>query len=110
MGVLDLHVDWSYLDEYTPFIDPDQVETSTIEDRSLLNARLSLSEISFGGDNQLSIALWGKNLTDEEYRINTIPFGGVDQRLDPTGDVGVGWTVSYMGEPRTYGVEVTYDF
>jgi iron complex outermembrane receptor protein len=110
MGVLDLHVDWSYLDEYTPFIDPDQVKTSTIEDRSLLNARLSLGEMSFGGDNQLSIALWGKNLTDEEYRINTIPFGGVDQRLDPSGDVGVGWTVSYMGEPRTYGVEVTYDF
>ena len=26
------------------------------------------------------------------------------------GGSGVGWTTSYFGEPRTYGVELTYSF
>jgi iron complex outermembrane receptor protein len=85
------------------------VRASQIDDRSLVNARLALSEIELGG-GMLQFALWGQNLTDEDYRINTIPFGGVDQRVDPNGGSGVGWTTSYFGEPRTYGVELTYSF
>ncbi len=108
-GTWDLHVDYSYLDEYTPFIDPDQVAASQIDDRWLLNARLAITEISMG-DGNLVMALWGQNLTDEDYRINTIPFGGVDQRVDPNGASGVGFTTSYFGDPRTYGFEVTYNF
>jgi len=44
----------------------------------------------------LKLSLWGKNLTDEDYRINGIPaqFGAVN----------------YYGDPRSYGVDVTYDF
>jgi iron complex outermembrane receptor protein len=109
-GIWDIHVDFNYTDEYVPYIDPDQVETSSIDDRSLVNARLALSEIPVPGDGSLLIALWGQNITDEEYRINTIPFGGVDQRVDPNGGSGVGWTTSYFGAPRTYGVELTYTF
>ena len=109
-GTWDFHVDVNYTDDYVPYIDPDQVETSQIDDRTLVNARLALSEIPFPGDGTLLVALWGQNLTDEDYRINTIPFGGVDQRVVADGGSGVGWTTSYFGEPRTYGVELTYSF
>lgn len=109
-GTWDLHADYSYTDDYVPYIDPDQVASSMIDDRFLVNARLALSDIPLGDNGSLLIALWGQNLTDEDYRINTIPFGGVDQRVDPNGGSGVGWTTSYFGAPRTYGVELSYSF
>ncbi len=108
-GTWDLNVDYSYLDDHVPYIDPDQNAASQLDDRSLVNARLALSDVALG-DGSLVVALWGQNLTDEEYRINTIPFGGVDQRVDPNGGSGVGWTTSYFGDPRTYGIEVSYEF
>lgn len=109
-GNLDFHIDWNFTDDYTPFIDPDQVETSQIKNYQVWNARLSLTDIPVGEDMAFRVSLWGKNLTDTEYRVNTIPFGGVDQRVDPMGGNGVGWTTSYFGEPRTFGVEARFDF
>ena len=108
-GIWELHMDYTYLDDHVPFIDPDQVAASQLEDRSLLNARLALAEVALG-QGSLAVAVWGKNITDEDYRINTIPFGGVDQRVDPNGGSGVGWTTSYFGDPRTYGLELSYQF
>ncbi|MCB1842793.1 MAG: TonB-dependent receptor [Halioglobus sp.] len=108
-GTWSLNVDYSYLDDHVPYIDPDQNAASQLDDRSLVNARLALSDVALG-DGSLVVALWGQNLTDEEYRINTIPFGGRDQRVDPNGASGVGWTTSYFGDPRTYGLEVSYQF
>jgi iron complex outermembrane receptor protein len=109
-GTWGLNVTYTYLDEYVPYFDPDQNAASEIDSRSLLNARLALTEIPVGDSGNLEIALWGQNLTDEDYRINTIPFGGVDQRVDPNGGSGVGWTTSYFGDPQMYGVDVTYSF
>lgn len=108
-GEWALHVDYSYLDDYVPYIDPDQNDVSQIDSRSLFNARLALTQVELG-HGSLDVALWGKNLTDEDYRINTIPFGGVDQRIDPNQGSGVGFATSYFGDPRTYGLEVTYNF
>ena len=48
------------------------------------------------GDGRITVAAWGKNLTDETYRVNTLPF--------------LIWTASYFGDPRTYGLEISYDF
>jgi iron complex outermembrane receptor protein len=42
------------------------------------------------------VALWGRNLDDELYRVNIIPFFGEE--------------VSQFGPPRTYGVDFTYRF
>ena len=89
-------LDWSYQDDYVPYVNPVQNAVSQIESYDLLNARLTLSEIPVGDGQSLQIAAWGKNLTDEDYRVSTIPFGL--------------WTVSYFGEPRTYGVELSYQF
>ncbi len=62
----------------------------------LVNARLSWNGImgtSFSG------ALFGKNLTDEEYFVGGMPLGA-----------SLGHNGAVVGEPRTYGVELTYQF
>jgi iron complex outermembrane receptor protein len=43
-----------------------------------------------------SVAIWGKNVTDELYRVNIISFFGEE--------------VSQFGPPRTYGMDVTFKF
>jgi iron complex outermembrane receptor protein len=53
--------------------------------------------IAFGPEDRAwSVAVWGKNLTDELYRVNIIPFAGEE--------------ISQFGAPRTYGVDVTLRF
>lgn len=95
-GNLDLHVDWSYNDDYVPYIEPSQNATAQIESYDIVNASLILSEVPVGSDMKMQFSLWGKNLTDEEYRQNTIPFGL--------------WTVSYFGAPVTYGFDARLNF
>jgi iron complex outermembrane receptor protein len=96
-GTLTGRLDWSYQDEYVHYVNPNQNATSLLDSYHLLNGRLTLSEIQVGDGQTLQIAAWGKNLTDEDYRVSTIPL--VDM-----------WTVSYFGEPRTYGLELSYQF
>ena len=94
-GVLRGYLNYSYVDDFVPYTNPSQNATSMIDGRGLLNGRLTLAEIPLSG-NTLELALWGKNLTDEDYRLNTIPFGT--------------WTASYFGDPRTYGVQASIQF
>lgn len=62
------------------------------DDYAQVDGRISLSP-----ENQnWSIALWGRNLTDEDYRANVIEFLGGD--------------VSLYNPPRMYGLEVGYRF
>jgi iron complex outermembrane receptor protein len=58
----------------------------------LLDARIGLSS----DDKSWSVSLWGKNLTDELYRVNIISFFGEE--------------VSQFGAPRTYGLDLTLKF
>lgn len=58
----------------------------------LLDGRIGLNP----EDRNWTVALWGRNLTDEEARANVIEFLG--------GDVGL------YNPPRTYGVEFGYRF
>jgi iron complex outermembrane receptor protein len=58
----------------------------------LLDARIALAP----EDAKWAVALWGKNVTDELYRVNIISFFGEE--------------VSQFGAPRTYGVDVTLRF
>lgn len=61
----------------------------------ILNGRLELSKIPVVGDGDLSIAIWGKNITDAKYWfINGSLFGGYRA-----------W-----GEPRSYGIDLRYKF
>lgn len=94
-GELNAHVDYSYNDDYSPYVKPDQRAVSKVDGYGLFNARLTLSNIPVG-DNQLQLSLWAKNLRDEAYRLNTIPFGPM--------------TTSFFGNPRTYGLEAQFSF
>ena len=68
------------------------------QSRTLVDARLSwLHEMDNG--QALSIALWGRNITDEEYRSFSFNFGP---------DLGL--SLGNWGAPATYGVDVRYQF
>ncbi|GAB3291296.1 TonB-dependent receptor [Parahaliea aestuarii] len=93
-GTLQANVNYSWQD--------DKFTGSTAEsgefivgDYGLLNARLGLSEIPFITTGDLRVALWAKNLEDKEYYIAHFN-GGV-----PT---------AMFGEPRTYGIDVIYEY
>ena len=83
---LDFNINYYWQDEF-----PWQPANVNFEnDYSLLNAR-----IAFAPENSnWTLALWGKNMTDELYRSNIIPFFGEE--------------VSQYGAPRTYGIEFMY--
>ena len=67
-----------------------------IDDYGLLNARLTLSNLKMlGGD--MRVALWGKNLRDEEYYTSLFQLNG-------------GNTGASFGAPRSYGVDFIYQY
>ncbi len=72
-------------------INPD---TYITDDYGMLNARLSLSNIAMP-QGDLRIAAWGRNLEDEEYYI---------------AHFNAGVPGAMFGEPRSYGVDIVYEF
>ena len=44
-GDLDFHIDWSYNDDYVPYIEPSQNATAKIDSYAIVNASLMLSEV-----------------------------------------------------------------
>lgn len=63
----------------------------------LLNARLSYS----APNDNWRIAIWGRNLTDKTYVTRYFDLAGVDI---------IGSIFQQLGERRTYGVDVSFDF
>ncbi|RJF94168.1 TonB-dependent receptor [Sphingomonas cavernae] len=64
-----------------------------IGDYGLLNARLNLAEIP--GVDGVRLGLWGRNLTNTDYYIMQF---------------NIGRPGALFGEPRTYGVDLSFDF
>ncbi|MDY0005271.1 MAG: TonB-dependent receptor [Spongiibacteraceae bacterium] len=95
-GDLTARLDYTYNDDYVAYVNPDQNRPLQLKGYGLFNGRLTLANMQVGQTSTLQVALWGKNLTDEEYRLNGIPFGP--------------FAVSYYGDPRTYGLEATLEF
>ena len=64
----------------------------------LLNAQLAWS------NDRVTVSLWGRNLTDEQYATHGLYFGA-----DPRDDFGAWRNQTYhqLGAPRTYGLEVS---
>lgn len=87
-GEMSLYAGLHYSDGY--YFDPENLRKQT--SHSLLDARLSYSPLN----SNLSVALWGANLTDKavERGMLTTNFGSA---------------VSY-GAPRTYGIEFGYKY
>jgi iron complex outermembrane receptor protein len=69
-----------------------------MDTRTVVDARLSLENVKVG-DGAMRFTLWGKNLADEDYSNYGINFGN---------DIGL-LTQNY-GDPRTFGIEVAYEY
>ncbi len=69
------------------------------DDYQLLSGRLTLAELPFVTTGSLRLALWGKNLTDEEYKV----FGS--DLLSSLGTL----TASYA-PTRSYGLDIVYQY
>ena len=88
-------LDVTYTDEY--YASP-RSANNPVEAHTLINARLGLGNIRFGG-GELSFALWGKNLADEEYRDFGSDFSD-----------SLGFAYNQWGRARTYGLDLRYEF
>ncbi len=64
-------------------------DSSSVDQKFLANAMASFVQI---------LAVWGKNLTEEEYRTSAIDLAGF------------GYDYSHIGAPRMFGAEVTFRF
>ncbi|MDB5446532.1 MAG: hypothetical protein JWQ97_1849, partial [Phenylobacterium sp.] len=60
----------------------------------LFDARIALDIRS----QDVTIAIWGRNLTDKVYKVGAVNLESI------------GWNTVVMGEPRTYGIEITKRF
>jgi len=104
-GALTLTGDLNHTSKYFTFpyalspLAPQPAINTQAPSRTLLDARLAWSEIPIA-DQNVELAIWAKNLTDEEYLANFIDFG--------PGFGGL--TNGYFGPPRTYGVTLGIDF
>ncbi|GAB3269695.1 TonB-dependent receptor [Parahaliea aestuarii] len=95
-GALSARVDAVYTDGFT--FHPFQNQFDSADDRTIVNARVSLKDIALGDSGNLRVAAWVKNATDEEYREWGIDFATL------------GFAGNTYGRPRTYGVDVIYEF
>lgn len=94
IGQFSARIDASYQDEIAFSSQDDGGDLYFGDSRTLINARLTLADIPVAkGD--LKLALWGKNLTDEEYRVS-----GINITIA---------TNNYYGELRSYGLDLTYE-
>lgn len=91
IGELSLVVDYGFQDKH--FVQPNDRRYIT-GDYGLLNARLNLTDIPVPV-GELRFSLWGKNLTGKDYYIS-------HGNLFAPG--------ALYGDPRTYGVDLSFSF
>jgi iron complex outermembrane receptor protein len=68
-----------------------------MSDRTVVNARLGIENVELPSGT-LRASLWGKNLADEEYNTYGINFASL------------GPVTAQYGEPRTWGLDVIWEF
>lgn len=91
-GVLTARLDLTASDEVGFSSSQPEVKSDKYE---LLNGRIGLSEIA-AANGTLRVAMWGRNLTDEEYIVH---------------GANVGFYTGYTwGTPRTYGLDLTWEY
>ncbi len=98
-GELHARLAWAYQDESQTSVN--QLDNTTLDDRNLVDASIGWSEIRLWDlPGSASVMLWGKNLTDEEYMLlSTASWGFVGSNETAT-----------FGEPRTYGISLSWDY
>ena len=97
-GRTSLNLSYNYMDERNGGSRAENVERGTFLPKyELLNARFSVNDIpALGG--LINVGFWGKNILNEEYELTAV------DNL-PHVDRAVIW-----GEPRTYGLDISYNY
>lgn len=95
-GEFSLRFTASYSYQSKVYYDPLNSEEIAEDGYGLLNASLSLLST-----RDYKVSIYGKNLTDEVYRVSGVNLLGAD-------DFGYG--LNYYGDPRTFGVRVKFQF
>lgn len=90
-GAMYLRADWSYRDE--SFSEPTNVVRSRVESYDVIDVRLGFRS----NDERWELALWGKNLADDEYELAILTVPSFDN------------TFSAYNIGRTYGVDFIYN-
>ena len=90
-GELTFNLDYSYTDNQ--WTDPANSAMDELDSYDLVNARMTYTPT----DGSWEVAVWGKNLADEEYQVNS--------NLNFLRTPRFAW-----GEPQTYGVGFNYFF
>ncbi|MCV6627610.1 MAG: TonB-dependent receptor, partial [Cellvibrionaceae bacterium] len=89
----DFYTDANNSREYDLIKSGTTVQYGWVDARDLIHARIALQ----GEAGDWAVSLWGRNLADEEY-------------LTDTGRDFFGTLRHFSGTPRTYGMEVEYNF
>lgn len=80
-----------------------------LEAYGLINARIGTNIEIQGGT--LEVALYGRNLADEEYSTYKYTLGDPTQApFVAPGTFTDLWTMQHVGPPRTYGISLSYQF
>jgi iron complex outermembrane receptor protein len=90
IGDFVLNLDYRKQDEFYAGPNPNTLSPGY----DVWNARLRLAEIP-APHGRFQLAVWGKNLGDEIYRLSTTNLGVISAQFGP---------------PRSYGVDATYEF
>ncbi|TGD72588.1 TonB-dependent receptor [Mangrovimicrobium sediminis] len=101
-GNLVFRVDYSWVDDYFLLTanGPDLVDGNTAPSYDTWNARIGLDEMQGPWDSTISVALWGRNLSDELWYTS-----GYDLT-----DGSLGFAAKAPAPPRTFGVDFILEF
>ena len=105
-GELRASLDVNFNDDHYVYDNPQNAEATKIKAYALLSGRIGVANMDIGNNQTLDIGFWGKNLTDEEYRINGIPVVG----YSAAGQQKTVGGANYYGNPRTFGADMTFRF
>ena len=82
---------------YGTLSEPYDYGMQELDERTVFNARIGIDDI-VAGAGSMRIALWGKNVFDQQYPTYGVNFGPL------------GLQTEQYGEPRTYGIDLTYQY
>lgn len=111
----DFHIDYRYQSRVyggsTAGRDVPGRESLEIPSYDTVNARLAFG-YEFARGDYLEIALWVRNIFDEEYQQQVIGQGSVAPTQNALGEVIYGYEqqVSVWAEPARYGIDLNYVF
>jgi len=78
------------------------------ESHGILNARLA-ADFKLPQDHRLQVAVWGRNITEKEYRTHMIGLGG-GAVATPYSGFGYTFAAVAWSEPATYGMDLIFSY